>query len=45
MEWSRIRLEAKAVIEDWRQCYNTVRPHSSLNYETPEAFGRKKTEA
>jgi putative transposase len=42
MEWFRNRLEARVVIEDWRQHYNCVRPHSSLNYETPEAF-RKKT--
>lgn len=38
MEWFRNRLEAKVVIEDWRRHYNQVRPHSSLNYETPEAF-------
>jgi putative transposase len=41
MEWFRNRTEAKVVIEDWRQHYNTVRPHSSLNYQTPEAFTRK----
>lgn len=41
MEWFRNRLEAKIVIEDWRQHYNQVRPHSSLNYETPEAFSMK----
>jgi len=41
MEWFRNRLEARVVIEDWRQHYNQVRPHSSLNYETPEAFSRK----
>lgn len=41
MEWLRNRIEAKIVIEDWRQHYNRVRPHSSLNYETPEAFSRK----
>lgn len=40
MEWFRNRIEAKVVIEDWRQHYNTVRPHSSLNYATPEAFSR-----
>lgn len=45
MEWFRNRIEARVVIEDWRQHYNTVRPHSSLNYETPEAFGRKKPTA
>jgi len=41
MEWFRNRIEAKIVIEDWRQHYNSVRPHSSLNYETPEAFSKK----
>jgi putative transposase len=40
MEWFRNRIEAKMVIEDWRQHYNKVRPHSSLNYATPEAFIR-----
>lgn len=42
MEWFRNRLEARVVIEDWRQHYNTVRPHSSLGYATPEAFSRKQ---
>ena len=27
--------EAKALVEQWRHHYNTVRPHSSLNYRTP----------
>lgn len=35
MEWFRNRMEAKIVIEDWRVHYNEVRPHSSLNYQTP----------
>ena len=32
--------EARIVIESWRRHYNTVRPHSSLNYKppTPEAL-------
>lgn len=30
--------DAKEKIEMWRQDYNTVRPHSSLNYATPAAF-------
>ena len=27
--------EAKIVIENWRREYNTIRPHSSLNYRPP----------
>lgn len=38
MEWFRNRLEAKVVIEDWRNHYNDVRPHSSLDYKTPNEF-------
>jgi putative transposase len=37
-EWFRNRLEAKVVIEDWRNHYNQVRPHSSLGYKTPMEF-------
>ena len=29
---------ARKVIEEWRVDYNTVRPHSSLRYLTPEEF-------
>jgi putative transposase len=35
MEWFRNRTEARLVIEDWREHYNTVRRHSSLGYLTP----------
>jgi putative transposase len=38
LEWFRTRVEAKAVIEAWRQHYNAVRPHSSLRYLTPTEF-------
>jgi putative transposase len=31
-------LEAKMLIENWRQEYNHQRPHMSLNYQTPAAF-------
>jgi putative transposase len=31
-------LEAKTVIEEWRNSYNTIRPHSSLNWKTPAAY-------
>jgi len=27
--------EAQVVIEQWRKHYNTVRPHSALNYRPP----------
>lgn len=39
LEWFRSRAEAKVLIEAWRQHFNTVRPHSSLGYLTPAAFG------
>ena len=31
-------LEAKVMAEDYRQHYNTYRPHSSLGYRTPNEF-------
>lgn len=37
-EWFRNRLEARVIIEDWRNHYNKVRPHSSLGYKTPQEF-------
>jgi putative transposase len=30
--------EAVVVIEDWRQDYNTHRPHSALGNQTPDTF-------
>jgi len=33
--------DAREKIEAWRRDYNTVRPHSSLGYETPVAFAQK----
>ncbi len=32
--------EARAVIEAWREEYNTERPHSSLGYLTPVEFAQ-----
>jgi len=29
---------ARYLIETWRQDYNNIRPHSSLNYQTPAAY-------
>ena len=31
-------MDAKVGIEQWRQHYNEVRPHSSLGYLTPAEF-------
>jgi len=36
--------DARAKIESWRQEYNTDRPHSSLDYRTPEEFARACSE-
>jgi len=33
---------ARRIIEDWRVDYNSQRPHSSLNYMTPEEFLRQE---
>ena len=44
IEWFRSRAEAKVVIETWRQRFNDVRPHSSLDYQTPAAFAASVTE-
>lgn len=38
LEWFRSREEARVVIEQWRRHYNHVRPHSSLDYQTPVEF-------
>lgn len=33
--------DARKIIEEWRQDFNTVRPHSSLKYKTPAAFAEQ----
>lgn len=38
LEWFRSRREAAILIESWRNHYNEVRPHSSLQYLTPAEF-------
>ena len=37
-EWLLNLREARVVIEDWRQHYNTERPHTQLGYISPEGF-------
>ena len=34
--WFTSLADARQTIEAWRLDYNQVRPHSSLNYATPE---------
>lgn len=39
--WFRILAEATYEIEQWRQYYNDVRPHNSLNYQAPSEYAKK----
>jgi putative transposase len=39
--WFMNVIEAKQIIESWRQEYNEVRPHSSLGNVTPAEFARR----
>lgn len=45
MEWFRSRSEASAIIESFRQHFNEVRPHSSLQYLTPAEFKQQQESA
>lgn len=38
--WFMSLRQAKSLIEDWRVEYNTERPHSALEYLTPEQFAQ-----
>lgn len=38
IHWFRSLADARRIIEDWRQSYNTERPHSALCGHTPAAF-------
>lgn len=37
-QWLSDILHAWKTINDWRQDYNECRPHSSLDYQTPDEF-------
>lgn len=41
LEWFRNRAKARVLIEQWRQHYNSDRPHSSLGYRTPFGFKQR----
>ena len=40
--WFITMNHARDIIEHWRHEYNTVRPHSSLGNQTPEAYARAR---
>jgi len=40
LHWFRDLADARRIIEDWRQHYNDVRPHSSLGNVPPAVFAR-----
>ncbi len=39
--WFSTLEEARAIVEAWREDYNTVRPHSALGDLTPNEFAQK----
>jgi putative transposase len=44
VHWFLTLAEARALIESWRQDYNTVRPHSSLGGRTPSEYADEQRE-
>lgn len=44
LEWFTSLREAQKVIESWRNCYNQVRPHSSLGNLPPQVWLQKQRE-
>ena len=43
LQWLGNRVDAKVGIEQWRQHYNEVRPHSRLGYLTPAEFKAQRS--
>ncbi len=39
--WFQSLSHARNIINEWRNHYNEVRPHSSLNFQPPAAFARQ----
>jgi putative transposase len=44
MSWFMDLNHARRILEEWRIDYNTQRPHSSLDYLTPDEFLQKENE-
>jgi putative transposase len=41
-EWFRSLFHARCVLATWKEDYNTVRPHSALNYQTPHQWAQSQ---
>lgn len=41
MHWFTSLREVQIMLEEWRQDYNNVRPHSAIGWLTPAAFAKK----
>ena len=37
-QWFKDLADARQIIDEWRQDYNEIRPHSSLGYQSPAGF-------
>jgi len=43
-EWFRSLFHARCVLDAWKHDYNTVRPHSALNYQTPIQWAQSQAD-
>lgn len=43
-EWFTSLFHARCVLAAWMDDYNTVRPHSALNYQTPAQWAQQQTQ-
>lgn len=42
-EWFTSLAHARCVLQAWKEDYNTVRPHSALDYQTPRQWAQSQT--
>jgi putative transposase len=41
-EWFSSLFHARRVLQAWKDGYNTLRPHSALNYQTPQQWAQNQ---